>query len=917
MSPLTSLLFLGPGAVVLPALAQHPDLTQPRVGPDVVFEEHDGLVAVEAEHFFEQTCTETLAWHLTAPGHAPAVEPDGDPAHLEGASGGAYLEALPDTRRTHADPLRQGENFFPVPSRAGVLSYRIHFNQPGRYHVWVRAYSTGSEDNGLHVGLNGQWPASGQRMQWCDGKNTWRWESRQRTEQEHCGVPHAIYLDIPATGEHVVQFSLREDGFEFDKFLLVNRSDYQPTDNSPEPRVRAGLLPPAFAATAAARPFPAHWGSPPAIQTRDLRELPGGYGRGSSTLAAWIQRNLDRDASSPGGSGGVQTRPPDGNGAVQLTGELKQWHKVTLTLDGPFAHERDTQPNPFTDYRFTAQFRHESGAPDYLVPGYFAADGRAADTSAESGTQWRAHLSPDKPGRWTYTVRFVKGPLVAVDDAAAGETLAPFDGQTGTFTVAPTDKTGRDFRAHGRLASVGGHHLRFAGSGEYFLKVGADAPETLLAYVDFDGTEARKASVPLKTWQPHVRDWRPGDPTWKGGKGKGLIGALNYLAGRGANAVSFLTYNAGGDGDNVWPFVARDAKLHYDCSKLDQWGIVFDHATWLGLYLHCKLQETEMDDQRIGDDREPGQVPEALDGGQVGIERKLYLRELIARFGHALALNWNLGEENTQTPEEVRAMAEFLRRTDPYQHHRVIHTYPQDQEKVYVPLLGDHSTLTGASVQCAWNQVHRWTLRWVTDSAQAGRPWVVANDEQGNADTGVPPDPGYQGYAGLKRDGQPTGHDLHDIRKLTLWGNLMAGGAGVEYYFGYQLPENDLVCQDWRSRERSWDYGRIALEFFHGQRIPFWEMRNANALVGNANNDNTKFCLAKPGGPYLVYLPRGGTTELDLSGVTGAFNVHWFNPREGGLLLTGAVTRVQGGGRVQLGPPPADPEQDWLVVVRP
>ena len=26
----------------------------------------------------------------------------------------------------------------------------------------------------------------------------------------------------------------------------------------------------------------------------------------------------------------------------------------------------------------------------------------------------------------------------------------------------------------------------------------------------------------------------------------------------------------------------------------------------------------------------------------------------------------------------------------------------------------------------------------------------------------------------------------------------MGGGAGVEYYFGYQLAENDLVAEDWR-----------------------------------------------------------------------------------------------------------------------
>jgi len=59
-----------------------------------------------------------------------------------------------------------------------VLTYNVHFSTPGRYYVWARAYSTGSEDNGLHVGLNGDWPASGQRMQWCQGKNNWRWESK-------------------------------------------------------------------------------------------------------------------------------------------------------------------------------------------------------------------------------------------------------------------------------------------------------------------------------------------------------------------------------------------------------------------------------------------------------------------------------------------------------------------------------------------------------------------------------------------------------------------------------------------------------------------------------------------------------------------------------------------------------------------
>jgi hypothetical protein len=622
----------------------------------------------------------------------------------------------------------------------------------------------------------------------------------------------------------------------------------------------------------------------------------------------------------------VLPRKADGTGSVAITGEQKEWHKVTLTLDGPYAHELDNEPNPFTDYNLTVTFTHESGSPCYKVPGYFAGDGNAGNSSAEAGTKWRAHLSPDKAGSWTYSLAFTRGKHAALDNNGAAVKL--FDGVSGQFTIAKTDKTGRDFRAQGRLQYVGKHLLQFAGSKAYFLKAGPDAPETLMAYSDFDNTLAGKAEKsPLKTWEPHVSDWKTGDPTWREGKGKGLIGALNYLAGKGVNAFSFLTYNAAGDGDNVWPFAERNAKLHYDCSKLDQWGVVFDHATAVGLFLHFKLQENEMDDNRLGAGRKIGVVPESLDGGKLGIERKLYCRELIARFGHALALNWNIGEENTQSSDEIRDMAKYLHDTDPYQHHIVLHTFPPQQDEVYKPLLGDRSLLTGVSLQNSWKAVHQQTLHWLRESAAAGRPWVVANDEQNPAGLGVPPDPGYKGYDGIAKEKQTKGskaegnftakpYTLHDIRKLTLWGNLMAGGAGVEYYFGYSLPENDLLAQDFRSRDKSWDYCRIALEFFRTEKIPLAEMASANALIGNTKDDNSKFCFAKVGELYLVYLPNGGTTDLDLSAAKGAFTVKWFNPRAGGALLNGSVNTVNGGRSVALGNPPADATEDWLVVIR-
>ena len=109
---------------------------------------------------------------------------------------------------------------------------------------------------------------------------------------------------------------------------------------------------------------------------------------------------------------------------------------------------------------------------------------------------------------------------------------------------------------------------------------------------------------------------------------------------------------------------------------------------------------------------------------------------------------------------------------------------------------------------------------------------------------------------------------------------------------------------------------RIALEFFPANKIPFWEMQNADALIGNAKNDNSKYCLAKTGELYLVYLPKGGTTELDLSGAQGTFNVSWFNPRTGGAPKSGPVKSVNGGGNVRLGAAPSAATEDWLAVVR-
>ena len=576
--------------------------------------------------------------------------------------------------------------------------------------------------------------------------------------------------------------------------------------------------------------------------------------------------------------------------AQEVSGELKKWHKITITFDGPQADERD-EYNPFLNYRLNVAFTHGATGKTYVVPGHFAADGNAGNSSATAGNQWRVHFAPDQTGEWSYAVDFRKGRWVAVSEKQdPGVSGAFMDGVTGSFYVGPTDKTGRDFRSKGRLQYVGERYLKFAETAEYFLKSGPDAPENLLAYQDFDGTfhnDGHKDHL-VKTWEAHLQDWKEGDPTWKEGKGKALIGAVNYIASKGMNVFSFLTLNIVGDDQNVFPYVDYNTYDRMDISKLDQWEVLFGHADRLGLFLHFKTQEAE--NQGL------------LDGGGVGVQRKLYYRELIARFSHHLALNWNLGEENGdwvknhKTPPQFKyqrlAMAQYFYDHDPYRHHVVIHNGNKFDD-----LLGPEAKLTGVSVQTHhqdFRLVHPFVIEWIEKSDQAGKPWAVAVDEPGDAQHSLVPD---------KDD-----PDHHLARQNALWGALTAGAWGLEWYFGYKHDHSDLTCEDWRSRDRFWDQCKIALDFFE-EHLPYWEMENKDSMLSTED-----YCFAKEGDILLVYLRNGGSTQLDLSDQDGKFSVQWFNPRTGEFRKkTGSA---DGGSNVRLEAPSQGVAEDWAVLLK-
>lgn len=224
-----------------------PKAVDPKTIKSGVFLEENGIVAIEAEEYDSiNNKKSTAKWYLTNLTKIPNIKPDPDGSHADTASGNGYMEILPDTRvYGHNDSKPEDKiitsgpntNFHAKGGTGPTVNYKVYFNTPGTYYVWLRAFSTGKEDNGTHVGINGTWPATGERVQWCTGKKKWTWTRAQRNEPKefHCGGKGEIQLKVPSKGIHTISVSMREDGFELDKIIMARSKSYEPKD--------AGLAP--------------------------------------------------------------------------------------------------------------------------------------------------------------------------------------------------------------------------------------------------------------------------------------------------------------------------------------------------------------------------------------------------------------------------------------------------------------------------------------------------------------------------------------------------------------------------------------------------------------------------------------------------------------------------------------------------
>jgi hypothetical protein len=171
-----------------------------------VFQEENGLVVMEAEHFTD-----------ARPGAGNATSTKWQPiTNISGYSGVSALQALPD------DGI-QPENYANGPA----LLYDIEFNTPGTYYVFIRGLAPDNVSQGgdefdsndsVHVGINGEAVTTGEGIGLTGfGPDSFTWQ------RHYADKDTSIVIQQP--GRYTFYLWMREDGIVIDKILLSTETD--------------------------------------------------------------------------------------------------------------------------------------------------------------------------------------------------------------------------------------------------------------------------------------------------------------------------------------------------------------------------------------------------------------------------------------------------------------------------------------------------------------------------------------------------------------------------------------------------------------------------------------------------------------------------------------------------------------------
>lgn len=117
------------------------------------------------------------------------------------------------------------------------------------------------------------------------------------------------------------------------------------------------------------------------------------------------------------------------------------------------------------------------------------------------------------------------------------------------------------------------------------------------------------------------------------------------------------------------------------------------------------------------------------------------------------------------------------------------------------------------------------------------------------------------------------------------WLNITSGGTMGHIYgagglWNWKLSADESGWPDWANTEAAWHQ---SIEFEGSRYVGYLShaMEGLDITDIERRHDlvNGELALAKPGELYIVYLPEGGSVELE--GLSGSLPFRWFNPKTG------------------------------------
>jgi len=470
---------------------------------------------------------------------------------------------------------------------------------------------------------------------------------------------------------------------------------------------------------------------------------------------------------------------------------------------------------------------------------------------SDDGSLYRIRFMPLKPGRYVYTATFRSGDLV-------------FSKQ-GRFRA-------RDARQPGVVRVDGQHPFHFV----------------------YEGTGAHYFWNSTTTYQ--ILGWD--DDT--------LLKSIERLARLGVNRVRVALCGRT-EGGQRWsePLVVRTKKFDF---KMEPWPAArpddlknpgydvtrFNLAHWRKadrLLRRARDLGVQVSLIFYVDGRDAGVDPFGHEG-MGGPDEQRYYRYVVARCGAFANVMWDVANEYRHFRNDAWAeqMGSFIKECDPYDHLTSVHGHGDFRFRA--------SKWADFAMYQSWDEHggYAFMLKNREEQAKTGRPMPQVNEEYGYED---------HYPTGWGENRRPPARSADSRRRLA-WEITMAGchqttgeradrgtGAGADTGGGWINGRGDdtmVMLHGYRH----------LMDFF--KSFAWWTCEPRPDLAGkNAH------CLAAAGKIYVVYLPKGGSTELKLE--PGVYNTRWFNPRNG------AFTKLSDAAGPAWSSPVAPDASDWALLL--